>query len=106
LKQLRSKFTIERMKRKKGFRLPLAAVFPLVLCTAAVGLGAVVLTRSLMFSPEITIDSKERRSPIRDNMQEAEAYNQHRKFLSRFDTYIKRPDMEKSSSAVSKREER
>mmetsp|Transcript_17611 Transcript_17611/g.21685 ORF Transcript_17611/g.21685 Transcript_17611/m.21685 type:complete len:99 (+) Transcript_17611:163-459(+) len=76
------------MRKRFPFRIHPAAVLPVLLVSVTVGLGVVQFGRSMMFSPEITFDTRQRRSPIRDNKAEAVSYTTHRQRLSKYDTYL------------------
>ena len=66
--------------RVQGLRLRMAqsgrsaAAVVVTLSSVAVALGVYTGGRYLLKSPEVTLDPKQRRSPIRDNFAEAEAY--------------------------------
>ena len=53
-----------------------AAIFVGGLASVAVFLGAAIGIKNLMRDPAITLDPRERRAPIRDNMEEARVYNE------------------------------
>ena len=53
-----------------------AAIFVGSLSSLAVVLGVAVGFKNLVKDPSITLDPRERRAPIRDNMAEARAYNE------------------------------
>jgi len=72
-------------------------IVPVVLVGSAVGLGAFIGVRTLMYHPDLKRDSKSRRSPLLDNKEEAVAYRSHVGKIGRYTSHL-RPKLNNGAS--------